>query len=300
MSEATPKPPTFAAKLDLVLKALSMSRGGLAADLGVDKSVVSRWMTGAVVPSEHNLAHLTRYVAGRRQGFTLLDWQRDIAALARQLGVEAPAGASGTASGVAGRDWLPLPVTPELNAFARTRAGAYEGIWRSTRIAAAAGLKGVFLHDHVLFRASPEGPMTFRLGVFDMRLNGWALPVKGQLFGVASDASGEFMFAIFNGAPGPKAMRMDGLTMMRLRDGGGTPVSAPCLLERVADLTGDEAADDARLEELLAGNPIAPEGSIAGDIAAHLFRDTGPAAMATGGDAMLQMHFARSLALTGE
>jgi hypothetical protein len=49
----------FPAKLDLVMKALSFSRGRLAADLGVDKSVVARWATGAVSPSDHNLAALT-------------------------------------------------------------------------------------------------------------------------------------------------------------------------------------------------------------------------------------------------
>ena len=33
----------FSARLALALKALSLSRGRLAADLAVDKSVVSRW-----------------------------------------------------------------------------------------------------------------------------------------------------------------------------------------------------------------------------------------------------------------
>jgi DNA-binding transcriptional regulator YiaG len=41
----------FSAKLSLVLKVFSMSRGRLAADLGIDKSVVGRWVTGAVKPS---------------------------------------------------------------------------------------------------------------------------------------------------------------------------------------------------------------------------------------------------------
>ena len=36
----------LAPKLEFVLKALSMSRGRLAAQLGVDKSAVGRWVTG--------------------------------------------------------------------------------------------------------------------------------------------------------------------------------------------------------------------------------------------------------------
>mgnify|MGYP000007444798 CR=1 FL=1 len=41
-------------------------RGRLAADLGVDKSVVGRWATGAVRPSDHNLSRLT--ALARRAG----------------------------------------------------------------------------------------------------------------------------------------------------------------------------------------------------------------------------------------
>eukprot|EP01035_Chromulina_nebulosa_P002274 gene2273-biopygen1935 len=48
----------FAERLRLVLKALSISGGRLAADACVDKSLVSRWCSGAVTPSEHNLARL--------------------------------------------------------------------------------------------------------------------------------------------------------------------------------------------------------------------------------------------------
>lgn len=65
----------FPAKLELALKACSMSRGRLAAELGVDKSVVSRWLNGANAPSGHNLSSLTAVVAARFEGFTMLDWE---------------------------------------------------------------------------------------------------------------------------------------------------------------------------------------------------------------------------------
>ncbi|HEX8448913.1 MAG TPA: helix-turn-helix transcriptional regulator, partial [Allosphingosinicella sp.] len=81
----------FAARLELVLKALSISGGRLAADAGVDKSLVSRWRSGSVTPSSHNLARLTHVIAARRPGFTMLDWELDIPALAARFGVEAPA-----------------------------------------------------------------------------------------------------------------------------------------------------------------------------------------------------------------
>jgi DNA-binding transcriptional regulator YiaG len=81
----------FSERFSLILKALSVSRGRIAADLGVDKSLVGRWASGTVRPSEHNLANLTRLIAGRLPGFTMLDWDRDIAAFARLCGVDAPA-----------------------------------------------------------------------------------------------------------------------------------------------------------------------------------------------------------------
>jgi hypothetical protein len=39
----------FCRKLELVLKALSTSRGRLAADLGVDKSIVGRWVSRTAI-----------------------------------------------------------------------------------------------------------------------------------------------------------------------------------------------------------------------------------------------------------
>ena len=41
----------FAHKLGLVLKACNLSRGRLAQTVGVDKSVVSRWVSGGQAPT---------------------------------------------------------------------------------------------------------------------------------------------------------------------------------------------------------------------------------------------------------
>ena len=53
---------------------------------------------GAVKPSADNLARLTALVAGRVEGFTALDWERDLDSLARALGVDPE-----TAPGAKGR-----------------------------------------------------------------------------------------------------------------------------------------------------------------------------------------------------
>src|SRR5437879_9004145 len=79
---------SFARKLELVLKVLSMSRARLAADLGVDKSVVGRWVSGAVRPSAHNLSRLSGLIAERIAGFTALDWDRSLPAFAEFVGAD--------------------------------------------------------------------------------------------------------------------------------------------------------------------------------------------------------------------
>jgi TolB-like protein len=75
----------FAEKLVVVLKAINLSRGGLAQTVGVDKSVVSRWASGVQVPSDHNLSLLTEVVARRRPGFERRDWDLDAKDFANRL-----------------------------------------------------------------------------------------------------------------------------------------------------------------------------------------------------------------------
>src|SRR5277367_3444217 len=103
----------FHQKLALVLKALSISRGALAAELGIDKSVVGRWVAGRVQPSSHNLARLSAYIASRVEGFTTLDWDRPINGLAPMLGASAEVArqAAGAAT-----EMLTLPLLAESRA----------------------------------------------------------------------------------------------------------------------------------------------------------------------------------------
>ena len=100
----------FAARLDFVLKALSIGRGRLAADLGVDKSLVTRWLGGTIRPSGHNLERLSRLIAAQRPGFTMLDWDTDLSLLAARVGVVAPVGTAGLGRAAGGAAASPRPV----------------------------------------------------------------------------------------------------------------------------------------------------------------------------------------------
>ena len=278
----------FARKLDLVLKALSMSRARMAADLAVDKSLVGRWVSGKVIPSAHNLSRLTALIAERRPGFTLLDWDRDLEGLGQSLGIE-PEAKSQTF------DWAPPEIFGEALQGVAARGWIYEGIWRSTR--PSSDLPGRFLHDHCLIRRGERGLLSFKTGVEGVSFEGWAMLLQHQLFSVAADrAHGTLLFSIFNGVARQKAQVLDGITLACLRDAGGSPAASSCLLERVADLTGDAAEDDRRYEALIKaqGFPLAPEGSVPEAVRAHLTREADPASMGLGG--LLRMYFGQSMA----
>ena len=283
---------SFAEKLELTLKALSMSRGRLASDLGVDKSIVGRWVTGAVQPSAHSLSLLTGLVAHRVPGFTALDWDRSYEGLAALFGADASSLESRSSTAIEG---LPLMALDQVRAATALRGEAYEGFFRSTRPYILA--PGRFVHDHGMIRRDPNGLLRLKMGTAGTVVDGWVLPLGHQLFVIASDTtSGTMLFGIFNGVATARAQIVDGIALTPALDAGRTPTAHAMMFERVGDLTGDPAADDAHFLELAARNPLAPEGSISPQMQDHLARDIGPAQLALGGDWLLQMPLARSVA----
>jgi transcriptional regulator with XRE-family HTH domain len=290
----------FSAKLQLVLKALSLSRGRLAADLGVDKSLVGRWASGAVTPSEHNLQRLTERVARAKPGFSMLEWDRDLPDLAAQLGVQPPTAQAPPASppqttlppGFGA--WMPPGVAEEVVATTRKHAWIYEGFWRTTRVVAEA--PGRFWHDYTMVRQSTPGMLMQRIGIAGHPFDGWLVPLRNQLFGMATHpGSGMIVFCILNGVSRVKAEVLDGLTLAPIADAGGSPVAAPIIMERLGDLAGDRDADDARFAELLKSPTLAAEDEVPLDVRQHLYRDFGPSALAQGGDGVLKLFYGASL-----
>ena len=279
------RPESFHEKLRLVLKALVLSRTGLAAALNADKSLVGRWVAGTVTPSEHNLAKLTRFVAGRIDGFTMLDWERPLDEFAAVLGVSA-APPTGRAP-----EWIPEPILEEARRGARQRGWAYEGLWRGVR--ASNDLPGRFLCDVTLIRNDPEDGIRFRSGIEGVRYDGAALLLQNQLFAFAADAEhGTVIFAIFSGVARQRAEVIEGLSLGTLRDAGGSPLAAACVMERIGDLTGDREEDERRFEAAVAElTPLAPEGAVSDEVRGRLARTQGAET-----PGRLRMLFAHSLA----
>lgn len=280
----------FGAKLELLLKLFSMSRAHLASALAVDKSLVGRWTTGTVTPSAHNLAHITRFVASRQPGFTMLDWDRDLDAFAALFGATSPVAESTGAA----TDGFPLAIMDQIREATAVRARDLECFFRTTRPAEAA--PGRFLHDQGMVRLNSNGLLEVRMGVRETVYRGWLFPVRGQLFCIATDAAnGALVFAIFSSVPSGRPARLDGITLGS--SSGSLPgvAAAPIILDRLGELSGDPEADDRHYLDMLTNDPLAAEGSVPPEIVAHLSRDFGPSQLAVGGDWLLQIPLHRSL-----
>ncbi|HEY7852684.1 MAG TPA: helix-turn-helix transcriptional regulator [Caulobacteraceae bacterium] len=284
-----PMPDSFSSKLTLVLKRLSLSRGRMAADMGVHKSAVGRWVSGAAAPSAHNLAQLTAQVARRAPGFSVLDWDRGIDDLALLLGAE-----PGRSAPLSPGGGLPAPLLGQALATTAQRGAGYEGFFRSTR--PFAQYPGRFIHDQCLVRRDGIGLLRLSLATGSVFIDAWLLPLKDHVYVIGSDLGAATMaFGLLNAVISQKVESLDGLIMLVTQGGDSIATATAILLERTGDLTGDRAADDAHFASLMGGDGLAPEGSISPALQAHLARDIGPAQLALGGDWLLRMPAARSL-----
>src|SRR5579859_1682999 len=283
--------PELSEKLDFVLKALSMSRGRMAAELSVDKSAVGRWISGAAAPSAHNMSQITALVAARVPRFTALDWERDLESLADAIGVTPPGPRRGGGGGPA----IAIPLLEESLAAVRLRGSAYEGLYRTTR--PYAQHPGQFIHDQVMIRAEPKGFLKLSMTAAGVLVEGQVMLLQNQLFFAGAEmTSGAFVFAIFNGVSTVQAGIIDGLVLFCALDPGRTPTATAAIFERVGDLTGDAQADEARFAEMSREPHLATETSAPEHIRQHLVRDQGPTALAAGGDWLLSLPLGRSMA----
>ena len=288
----------FAPRFALALQALGLSRGRAASQLNVDKSLVGRWASGSVRPSEHNLAEVTKLVASRVPGFTMLDWQRDLQSFATLLNVELPAN-------VVDPDEVRAPSLSLgclVHAMGETerKAPVYSGFWRSTRPSAI--MPGKLFYGYGIFRPARNGFLEMRVGSSGLCFDGWGFVSDGNLFALLSDSvGGTPLFFIFKGVPLPKAMLLDGLLMFSGFDPARTPSAVPVIIERIGDLSGDTTADEATFAELLQRESCADE-EVPEDVRSHLLRDVGPVAAATGGDMFLVAsgHLSRGVSPSGD
>lgn len=289
---------TFAAKLDLALKASSIARGRLAAEIGVDKSMISRWLSGGGRPSTHNLERLTRLVAAACPGFTMLDWESDLEALGRRLGIGSDAVSPEHADRA--RQCHPghLPFGSLTAAAIETarRASAYIGRWQVTRLSGSGAV--TFYRERLLIRPDGDG-MRLEHRFATHMLRGWLIVSEGTLYSFVSDSGdGSFAYYCLHGVVGPRAVRLDGIHASVGGHRATTPFAQVIVLERVGDLSGDDD-DDAWGDAGAAAWGEADPAIVDPAIISALGRDFGPATVASGGEAVLRVPLERSLASGG-
>lgn len=269
----------FAQRFTLALKALSMSRARLASELGVDKSVVGRWASGSVRPSTYNLERLTLYLAEKRPGVTLLDWERGLPEFAALFGVDMTTDGEASRQGPSGAllDMVRNSVDAQLT--------AYEGFWRTTH--ASVFQPGCFCRQHGIIRMEHDGALRFDLGADGIRYGGSMFPVEGQVFAIASDSVRQVpSFLILNVVPMPRIVMLDGL-LIAASSSLRIPSAYSIIFERVGDLSGDRAADDAHVAGLMERPEFIEDDEVADVVRQHLLRDFGPRAASEGGEMML-------------
>lgn len=271
----------FAQRFSLALKALSMSRGRLASELGVDKSLVGRWASGSVRPSAHNLERLTHFLAERRTGLTLLDWERTLPEFAALFGVEAVPEAGRTSTHVD----LSRALGDMVRNSVDSQLAAYEGFWRTTH--ASVFEPGRFCNQHGIIRQEPDRGLCFELGADGIRYGGSMFPAEGQVFAMASDSVRHVpSFLILNVVPMPRIVMLDGL-LIAASSSLRIPSAYSIIFERVGDLSGDREADDAHVTQLMDRPEFVADDAVPGIVRDHLLRDFGPEAAARGGEMML-------------
>lgn len=262
-----------------------MSRAKLASVLGVDKSLVGRWAAGAVHPSDHNLSRITAVIAERFPGFTMLDWERDLADFAKRLGLD-PASAR-LEQPLPEVQGLPLQFIDLVRRNTEHRGAAYEGFWRTSRPSVL--MPHLIFQDHGMIRLNPNGLLEVRMGGAGLYFHGWMMLAEGNLFVIIHDSTGQTpLFLIFRGVPLPRAEVMEGILLMAALNASRTPAAVPILIERIGDLSGNREEDDATCDDLITRQPTVSIDEIPDANRAYLLRDVGPAASAGGGDLFLQ------------
>ena len=301
----------FATRLDFALKAVSIGRGRLAAEVAVDKSVVTRWLSGSTRPSPHNLERISRALAVHCPGFAMLDWDRSEVDFAACLGLAPLAAASTSPAGPPPSVGSPTDAGSLLDTQVLTtmlsmpfglveaaeketvrRSQTYCGRWRMTRLSASGRL--VYVVEHVLIRRRGTGLWLDHFAG-GHRLSGWLLVLGNMLYGmVADEADDSFGFILLNGVVGPRAERLDGILTSVGSDRNADPFALVLVLERDSELTGtgdDELWGAASLAELGARDPATLDPTVCAAVAS----DFGPATIASGGNAILRIPHDRSL-----
>ncbi|MFZ5751706.1 MAG: helix-turn-helix domain-containing protein [Pseudomonadota bacterium] len=246
----------FADRLRLALKATNLSPGAFGARVGVDKSVVSRWLAGKARPGSHNLARISAELARHATGFTALAFESDEAFRAA-LGLSAVAPASGSAA----EETLTVPfglVTDARQETAR-RGEEYFGHYHAYYYAFTR--PGQIARMSLMMRPA-GGLIEVRYGADGFEFRGWALLLLDRLYVQLAERRFQAMlFIMTNAGQQPLAQVISGI-IVGPSDQILVPTASPVVLLRDGPISADPVRDNAAFEARLSADPFAPEPHI--------------------------------------
>ncbi len=235
-----PRPPDiqgFAPKLRMALARGNISRAVLAKEVGIDKSVVARWLSGSVRPTEHRLVRLTQVIARRVPDFDMELWTLEEDSFHQRLrppAALAPSPATGPGLLAASTQWA---AAQGLDRAVSQYGGLWFFLYDSVRVARAFGLVGEF-------RPGP-GVLDCEIrddGNWHGRGPGWALNGKVWIALEEIQHCDSFGFGVFWGTSNRKAEMLDGLAMVREFAHTAAPGATHLVGFRLGDLLDDPAA----------------------------------------------------------
>jgi transcriptional regulator with XRE-family HTH domain len=248
LPESTPD--RFAERLTLALKALNFSRGQLAAAVGVDKSLISRWLSGQVVPSNHNLARISDVLARTKPGFNTMAWERPLDEFRSFLGVDGvrETERSEPESQSSGRalEFLSSTLSAHETAFSGHIYAGHYALFRPRF-----QNNGV-LHLEAVSIWIENGQLRALLGDGRNRLNQYGMILRGKLWLIGEGVHGRdgLSIHILNGTGESRAMVMDGIHTSVAGDRFFTPSSTKVLMLRVGDPAAGPDTERARFERM--------------------------------------------------
>ena len=239
-------PADFSRKLDIALKALDLSRTRLAKLVGVDKSVASRWASGASVPSAANLDALTETLRRLRPDLSLSDWALGVDAFAAKFGVTQPA-----VDGAGTSDALLLRSVAVFRRDIDREAPIYEGFYltynRSSSNTGDVTRRAVKIWrdgQRLRFVSSSVSPL------YDVE--GEVFVWRGKLFffGEMRRYDGVSL-SILNGTAQPTPTYLTGIAAGLVADALLSPNAAAIVMEFHSRFSGDAAGDERTWRELV-------------------------------------------------
>lgn len=250
----------FAGKIALVAKRLNWSRLRLAQAVGIDKSLVARWMKGASLPTANSLMQLTQAVGREIAGFSAADWDRAPVEFARAVGLDPAAAAPSTAgaepAGIA-EDAMSIGLAEFANGFAHYAAMLSGFYWR---YGVSPRNDGAIL-QRALRIWPDQTALRYETVSVDFPMRGYCWAHRSVINFIGQQPPhGIVAFGKVNASGSAQPRLLTGVFCGEIVSNERAVFATKAALQFVERLSGDPRVDERRWRELIEGNRrIGPE-----------------------------------------